>query len=139
MSIFLSKILNRRLLDSDSAVVGQLTDMLVEPGDSYLRITAVVLKRGGKTWSTPASHLAYQGIGVQLQTPRDQLEFQLVPLDHIQLARDILDAQVIDINGAKVIRVNDVQLDRVDDHWVVAGLDIGAWGLCRRASSRGKR
>ncbi len=132
VSVFLSKILNANLDDRENKSVGKLVDMLVEPGEGFLRITHVVIRRGGKHWSTSANVLAPYASGVRLEAERAQLDFQLVPEELLLLARDILDAQVIDIHGAKVIRVNDVQLDQVDGRWIVSGLDIGAWGLCRR-------
>jgi Mg/Co/Ni transporter MgtE len=57
--------------------------------------------------------------------------------DQFRLGRDVLDAQVIDMDGAKVIRVNDIQLDWVGGQLVVSGLDIGYWGLCRRLGLAG--
>ena len=131
MSIFLSKILNNELTDQKGRPLGKLNDMLVESGDGYLRITGLVLKRKRKKQSTTVP-LVYAGLGVVVGGRLDELNFQDVPEDTILLSRDILDAQVIDINGAKVIRVNDIQLDQVDGRWIVSGLDIGAWGLCRR-------
>ena len=132
MSIFLSKILNSHLVDNQDRKVGKLTDLLVEPGDNVLNINSLVLKVGGKSVTMDANSLNYRDLGVGIDGGFDQLQFDAVPADEIQLARDILDAQVIDINGAKVIRVNDIQLEKIEGRWVVLGLDIGVWGVCRR-------
>jgi Mg2+ transporter MgtE len=56
-----------------------------------------------------------------------------MPAEHdLYLARDILDKQIIDIDGVRVVRVNDLELSRVNGHMYVANVDIGGLGLLRR-------
>lgn len=52
------------------------------------------------------------------------------------LNKDVLDKQIIDINGRRVIRVNDVTLTRVDDAWRLAGADISGVALLHRPGLR---
>ena len=73
----------------------------MEPGDGYLRITDLVVRRPGGTFTTSAEGLVASGLGVAFGGQEDQLEFKAVPLEHIQLARDILDAQVIDMTAPR--------------------------------------
>jgi CBS domain-containing protein len=52
------------------------------------------------------------------------------------LGRDLLDQQIIDVNGRKVVRVNDVELheEYQDDHIIlkVGSVDVGGKGAVRR-------
>ena len=55
----------------------------------------------------------------------------------ILLRADLLDKQIVDIEGRKVIRVNDVRLDEVDGALRVVAVDVGAAGLVRRLGIEG--
>jgi Mg2+ transporter MgtE len=50
----------------------------------------------------------------------------------LDLARDVLDKQIIDTDGVRVVRVNDLEIARVNSHFFVANVDIGRLGLLRR-------
>ncbi len=53
------------------------------------------------------------------------------------LTRDILDKQIIDMNGMRVVRVNDLDLAWVNGNFYVANVDIGGLGLMRRLGLAG--
>jgi magnesium transporter len=63
--------------------------------------------------------------------------FQSIPYyrqqeGEILLRRDILDRQIVDVNGAKVVRVNDVKLGSYRERLCVFFVDVGVRGLLRR-------
>jgi CBS domain-containing protein len=62
---------------------------------------------------------------------RDVVPYEPLPQD-LYLARDVLDRQIIDVNGVRVVRANDVELTRVEGTFYVANVDIGSVGLMRR-------
>ncbi|MGB8509343.1 MAG: CBS domain-containing protein, partial [Pyrinomonadaceae bacterium] len=55
----------------------------------------------------------------------------------VLLARDVLDKQLIDVDGKRVVRVNDVQLIEVAGEWRVTGADVSLQGLWRRLAPAG--
>src|SRR4029077_16697290 len=57
--------------------------------------------------------------------------------DEIGLRTDLLDKQIVDIDGRKVVRVNDLRLDDVDGLLHLVAVDVGASGLLRRLGDRG--
>ncbi|HEX9020140.1 MAG TPA: CBS domain-containing protein, partial [Nitrospirota bacterium] len=59
----------------------------------------------------------------------------------ILLCRDLLDKQIVDINGAKLVRVNDLELGDVRGRLCLVAADIGLRGLLRRlgAEKRGEK
>jgi len=50
----------------------------------------------------------------------------------ISLARDVLDSQLVDVEGVQVVRAADVYLLRLSDGWELAGVDVGFWAYARR-------
>jgi len=59
----------------------------------------------------------------------------------ILISRDLLDKQIVDINGAKLVRVNDLRLGDVNGKMCMVAVDIGLRGILRRLNleERGER
>src|SRR4030095_939476 len=55
----------------------------------------------------------------------------------VLLARNVLDKQLIDVNGKRVVRVNDVQIIHAAGEWRVTGADVSLQGLWRRLAPAG--
>ena len=55
----------------------------------------------------------------------------------VLLARDVLDKQLIDVDGKRVVRVNDVQIIQTGNDWRVTGADVSLQGLWRRLAPKG--
>src|SRR5207302_690732 len=54
------------------------------------------------------------------------------PPHELSLAKQVLDHQIIDVNGVRVVRVNDLQLAPSDGTYRLVGVDISTAGLLRR-------
>jgi CBS domain-containing protein len=112
---------------------GTVADLLVAIGDQYPPVTGIVVKTDRRKIFLPwrsVEHLDASGVRLRVQTI-DIGKFQRRP-DEILLKGDLLDKQIVDIEGRKVIRVNDVSLDAVDGAMRVVAVDVGAAGLLRR-------
>ena len=57
----------------------------------------------------------------------------------ILLNRDVLDRQLIDVNGKRVVRVNDLQIAPLQERYRLIGVDVGARALLKRLGFRAKR
>ena len=55
----------------------------------------------------------------------------------VLLNKDVLDNQLIDVDGKRVVRVNDVQLIKVGRAWRVSGADVSLQGFVRRLMPQG--
>lgn len=55
-----------------------------------------------------------------------------VAIDELLLQKELLDKQIVDVDGHKVVRVNDVKLAPAGDYLRVIAVDIGLPGLMRR-------
>ena len=56
--------------------------------------------------------------------------------DHIALAREVMDHQIVDTDGVQVVRSSDVYLAASAAGWEVGGIDVGMWSLARRLFPR---
>jgi hypothetical protein len=63
----------------------------------------------------------------------------LVPTHQVQLRRQLLDHQVIDLPAGVVRRVNDVVLASMPEGLVANGVDVGLAGLARALAPRARR
>src|SRR5207245_5643205 len=97
--------------DGDGNVLGTLHDLVVVPLEHPTRIAYLVVRARPADWFIPADTLAsITGGAVRLRAGR--MDAASLPADSVLLLqRDLLDQQIIDVQGRKVVRVNDVELD----------------------------
>src|SRR3954451_934084 len=131
---YVSELLGTPVRDPDGHVVGRVSDVLVPADADYPALDAVALKPPkGETRTVPWSALKVQDNGsVSLSTALAQTPTFEPPPDELSLARQVLDHQIIDVNGVRVVRVNDLQLAETDGSYRLIGVDISTAGLLRR-------
>ncbi|MGH2999654.1 MAG: magnesium transporter MgtE N-terminal domain-containing protein, partial [Gaiellaceae bacterium] len=54
----------------------------------------------------------------------------------VLLRKDVLDRQLINVDGARLVRANEIELARLDGWYRVVGVDVGMRGLLRRVIPR---
>ncbi len=136
--LFLSQIVGRPVRDPSDEPLGTVADLIVAIGDQYPPVTGLVVATGRRKIFLPwrsVERLDATGARLRVQTI-DIGKFRQRP-DEILLKGDLLDKQIVDIEGRKVIRVNDVRLDDVDGGLRVVAVDVGAAGLMRRLGLEG--
>ncbi len=131
--LYLSQAIGRPVLDVNGEPMGKVDDLIVALGDRYPPVTGLVVATDRRRIFLPWSHVAsFDGTGARLSTGQiDITKFQGRP-DEIQLRADLLDKQIVDIDGRKVVRVNDLRLDVVEGKLHLVAVDVGAAGLLRR-------
>jgi magnesium transporter len=136
--LFLSQIIGRPVRDPADEPLGKVADLLVAIGDQYPPVTGLVMLTDRRKIFLPwpsVERLDASGARLRVRTI-DIGKFQQRP-DEILLRGDLLDKQIVDIEGRKVIRVNDVRLDEIDGAYRVVAVDVGAAGLLRRLGLEG--
>ena len=134
--LFLSQIIGRPVRDPAGEPLGTVADLIVAIGDEYPPVTGLVVKNEGRQIFVPwrsVENLDASGARLGDRTI-DISKFEQRP-DEILLRGDLLDKQIVDIEGRKVIRVNDVSLDEIEGAVRVVAVDVGAAGLLRRLGS----
>src|SRR6476646_6430202 len=136
--LYLSQAIGRPVLDANGEPLGKVEDLIVAVGDRYPPVTGLVVATDRRRIFMPWSQVArFDASGARLSTDKiDITKFQGRE-NEIQLRADLLDKQIVDIDGRKVVRVNDLRLDDVDGRLHLVAVDVGAAGLLRRLGIEG--
>lgn len=134
--IYLSHLLKSVVEDSSDKEVGVLRDVLVKHSDDgYPAIDMIVIKDKKRKHEVgiPFKYVENLSKGeISLNKIYSKIETADPGKNHISLMKDILDNQIIDVNGIRVVRVNDVKLAMIEGDLCVVGLDISFKGILRR-------
>ncbi len=136
--LYLSQVIGRPVRDRKGDPIGKVADLIVAVGDRYPPLTGIVIETDRRRIFLPWSSVESLDIsGVRLGTATIDIDkFRQRP-DEILLRADLLDKQIVDIDGRKVVRVNDLRLDEVDGAYHLVAVDVGATGLLRRLGIEG--
>ncbi|HLI77486.1 MAG TPA: hypothetical protein VKV02_11115, partial [Acidobacteriaceae bacterium] len=119
-------LLGRRVLDAHGTSLGRVVELAVDTSQDHGRVLALILRKGV---GRPRVSVPVQGISIP-QRAGEALRTSAAPdpvngLDQaLLLERDLLDQQIIDVDGRKVVRVNDVNMT-----WEPEGDGLHASGL----------
>jgi len=131
--LFFSSLLGKQVVTADGSRMGRLSDLIIVTGEPYPSVESLALKAGKRTLQVPWTAVAELDGVVRLRpgaSPASPPETP--PADRIRLAEEILDRQIVDIEGAKVVRVNDLHFLEVKGALRLAHVDVGLRGLVRR-------
>jgi magnesium transporter len=136
--LYLSQAIGRPVRDKQGESIGTVADLIVAIGDRYPPVTGIVVMTNGREiflhWPSVTS---LDASGATLGTSAiDISKFQQRP-NEIRLKLDLMDRQIVDIDGRKVVRVNDLRLDEVEGSLHLVAVDVGAAGLLRRLGLEG--
>ncbi len=136
--LYLSQAIGRPVRDKLGESIGTVADLIVAIGDRYPPVTGIVVKTNGREiflhWPSVTN---LDASGATLGTSAiDISKFQQRP-NEIRLKLDLMDRQIVDIDGRKVVRVNDLRLDEVEGSLHLVAVDVGAAGLLRRLGLEG--
>ncbi|MBP2649678.1 MAG: MgtE intracellular region [Firmicutes bacterium] len=131
--VFLSQLIGNLVIDKIGKKVGKITDVLIvlEPG--FPRVSGIEVRRRLETVIISDRHIAMMNKQiVSLNILRSDLTQPNRADNEIFLRRDLLDRQIVDIDGAKVVRVNDLKITEANNEYRLVAVDIGIRGLVRR-------
>lgn len=133
--VFLSELIGRPVIDFDSNNIGRVSDLIARPLSQFPHpvVEAILVQEKGETLAVPYSAAAaLTSAAVPLRQRKDEIQPYMPNEQDIFLVRDVLDKQIIDTEGARVVRVNDLELLRVGDTFLVSNVDAGGMGILRR-------
>ncbi len=140
--IFVSEVYKKPVLDQSGEEIGRLKDIVVGPGEPFPPVQALVVTHRGSLFLLRWDQINLfnrRVISANVHAA-DISPASLVPSD-ILICRDLLDKQIVDINGAKLVRVNDLKFGDVSSKMCLVAADIGLRGVLRRLGmeTRGER
>jgi len=131
--IFVSDVHRKPVLDQTGEEIGRLKDIIVSGGEALPAVTALVVAAGQAAYVIPWDLInLFNKRVISVNSNRNTFQQAIPSPNDILLCRDILDKQIVDINGAKLVRVNDLELGDVKGHLCLVAADIGFRGLLRR-------
>jgi len=140
MTLALSELLGATVYDPSGAASGRVREVTLTPQEDRSRVSSLIIKTKSGNRVLPFAAISAINGGVKTSTAAGEWQAANGTEGLFLLERDLLDQQVIDINGRKVVRVNDVDLQM--DTQKVAGraqpvlrvhsVDVGARGAIRR-------
>src|SRR5216684_1161253 len=139
-TLSLSEVLGAPVYDPSGAAGGRVREVALAPGEDRSRVAALIVKTKNGNRVLPFTVVGTINGGIRTTTSAGQWAEADGTEGFFLLERDLLDQQVIDINGRKVVRVNDVDfnVDAVKEAQGarpvlrVSGVDVGARGAVRR-------
>jgi magnesium transporter len=132
--IYLSAVIGRSVINSKGEKLGTLRDLVMVPGDVFPEVSHIVIKARKGLKSLPWNEVAlftHVVISVTGAKPPGLAGFESRD-GEILVKRDLLDKQIVDVDGAKVVRVNDIKLGNLNQKLCIFSVDIGLRGLLRR-------
>jgi magnesium transporter len=133
----LSELLGAPVVDSTGAVGGRVREVAIYPSEDGTKIARLMVKtRNGMRTILPKELREVAPRLLKTSSAMADWPALVSSEGFLLLERDLLDQQIIDINGRKVVRVNDVELQ---PHHVnggfelrVSDVDVGTRGAVRR-------
>ncbi|HKE60680.1 MAG TPA: hypothetical protein VKB46_28430, partial [Pyrinomonadaceae bacterium] len=135
----MSQVLGRPIRDLEGLRVATVKDVIVRLGeDDHPPVTGLVARYRRRDFFLPRWRVAeFNEHGVRLNSDILDLRPFGRRVSEVLLARDVLDKQLIDVDGKRVVRVNDVQIIEAAGDWRVTGADVSLQGLWRRLAPAG--
>jgi flagellar motility protein MotE (MotC chaperone)/sporulation protein YlmC with PRC-barrel domain len=136
-TLALSELLGAPVYDPSGAA-GRVREVALAPQEDRTRVSSLVIKTKTGNRILPFSAVSSMEGGVRATTAAGEWAAANGAEGLFLLERDLLDQQVIDVNGRKVVRVNDVDLefdaqkDPKNPVLRVHSVDVGARGAIRR-------
>jgi magnesium transporter len=141
-TFYLSQILGKKFLSPGGKILGSIKDFLIdtalpagpEPEPLRPRVIAVKVMTGKEAkiydFATFEVKKFKQKLQVTCYEVHETSEESCTSC--LWLAGNILDKQIVDINGRKLVRVNDVRMVMIPSGTYAIAVDVGIEGLLRR-------
>src|SRR5579871_3501140 len=136
--IHLSLVIGGELWSDAGGKLGRVDDLIVRLGeDEYPPVTGLLATVAGRQVFVPADlctsieqgRTSLRGVRLDLRP------FERRPQE-VLLKKDVLDRQLINVDGARLVRSNDIELARLEGWYRVVGVDTGLRGFVRRLLPR---
>ncbi len=133
--ISLAGVVGRPVRNQGGAEIGRLVDVVCRwTGDeTYPPVTGLVVRVGRRlAWVDASAIDTFEHTSVRLKTARVDLNDFMPRPREVTLAEQVLDHQLVDVDGVQVIRAADLYLAPVSGRFSLVGVDISTQSLLRR-------
>jgi magnesium transporter len=137
--LYLSQILGRPIIDAEGEKIASIKDIIVRYGEEeYPPVIGIVGRYRRRNFFIRRARISdLSEAGARMNSEIINLKPFTRREGEVLLAKDVLDNQLIDVDGKRVVRVNDVQIIEVAGEWRVTGADVSLQGFLRRLMPSG--
>ncbi|WP_461204619.1 magnesium transporter MgtE N-terminal domain-containing protein [Clostridium sp. DL1XJH146] len=131
-SFYLSEILNKKIIDEYGDCIGKLTDVYAITTNGYPKAIGYKVKKDGEVYNYEFRNIDFveNGNKIEIQV---RLVKDIIPREYTFLLwRNLMNKQIIDVNGKKVVRVNDLRIAVINGEIKVLAVETGLLALSRR-------
>ena len=131
--VYLSRVLGKTVINAHGREIGILCDLAMVPGEGFPQVSHLTVRSKKRLVSIPWHEISlFNRFVVSVAGIATEFPPYESPEGDVLLKRDILDKQIVDVDGAKVVRVNDIKLGKYKEFLCILSVDIGLSGLLRR-------
>jgi len=136
--LHLSQVVGGDLRDAGGERLGRVDDLIVRlEGEEYPPVSGAVASVAGRQVFVPAELIEAITPGrVDLRAERLDLQHFRRRPGEVLLKKDVLDRQMINVDGARLVRANEIELTRLEGWYRAVGVDVSVRGLLRRVVPR---
>ena len=138
---FASELCGRQvelLTGTQRSRIGRVEDIAVAGAESFPPVVGLYVRGADSVvrYAPFSTVLSITDQAVTVGAPPLEGTSAPVAIDELLLQKELLDKQIVDVDGRKVVRVNDVKLAPAGEHLRVIAADVGLPGLLRRLGLR---
>ena len=133
--VSLAGLIGKPVINQAGEQIGKVADVVVrwDRDQRYPPATGLIVRVGRRrAWLPIDAVQEFRRDLVRLRTARLDLREVVRRHGEVELARDVVDHQLVDTDGARVIRASDLYLARVAGVVQLVGVDVGFNSLLRR-------
>jgi CBS domain-containing protein len=133
--VSLAGLIGKPVLNEAGEQIGHVADVVArwDSNQPYPPATGLIMRVGRRRAWLPIDAVDEFGRDrIRLRSSRLDLRDYAIRPGEVELARDVIDHQLVDTDGARVIRASDLYLARVAGVVQLVGVDVGFNSLLRR-------
>lgn len=134
-TFYFSRIIGNKVYSQSGSQIGKLKDLIVDVNFVRPKVVAAKVATAEGILIVDFAFFKIQKPGRQYRLQCSELkEYILEGKTVFDLSKNILDMQIIDMDGRKLVRVNDLRLASLAKGTYLIAADVGLEGLLRRLS-----
>lgn len=132
-TFYLSRLIGSKVITDSKNVIGQIRDLIVDLDFIRPRVVAVKIKteKGIKLVEFSNFDISKEQ-GQYIIKCSNLIDYVSQKDNLMSVAKNILDRQLVDIDGKKLVRVNDLRFAELSTGTYLIAVDVGLEGILRR-------
>jgi CBS domain-containing protein/sporulation protein YlmC with PRC-barrel domain len=131
-SFYFSQIIGNKVYSESGSAIGRLKDLIVDENFAKPKVVAVRLNTPNEVLTVDFSSFKFEKTDGKYRIETAGLKEYKQDGEKTFYLKNILDKQIIDMDGRKLVRVNDLEIATLANGTFLIAADVGFEGLFRR-------